>query len=202
MPEAEPLVPLLGTVRDLVAWLRKGHYRGIVIGGVAASLLGRPRVTRDVDALVLVEERDWAKFLGSGGEFGFASRIPNPLAFAGKSRMLLVRHVPSQIDADISMGLLPFEEEAVARGRPHEVQGLQVPLPTPEDLVIMKAVAHRARDLEDIAGILEAHPRLDLRRVRRWVRDFAEALEMPELVADLEKLLPKRRKGKKGRDSS
>jgi hypothetical protein len=56
---AEPkeiLVPLLAALRDLVAWFQDAPTPGMVIGGVAASLLGRPRVTRDIDALVLLDE--------------------------------------------------------------------------------------------------------------------------------------------------
>jgi plasmid stabilization system protein ParE len=61
----------------------------------------------------------------------------------------------------------------------------------------MKAVAHRPRDLDDIEAILAANPKLNLRRVRRWVREFAEALEMPEILTDLKTLLSQRRKWKK-----
>lgn len=66
-----------------------------------------------------------------------------------------------------------------------DLGGLSLPLPTPEDLLIMKAVAHRPRDLVDAEAIMEAHPRLDRRRVRSWVRQFAEALETPEILVDL-----------------
>jgi hypothetical protein len=40
----------------LVAWWRAEHVQGIVIGGLAVALLGRPRVTRDVDALVIMDQ--------------------------------------------------------------------------------------------------------------------------------------------------
>ncbi|MBI4493204.1 MAG: hypothetical protein HY690_10480 [Chloroflexi bacterium] len=45
--------------------------------------------------------------------------------------------------------------------------------------------------------MLDAHPEIDVRRVRRWVRDFASALEMPEILTDLESLLSRRRKRKR-----
>lgn len=50
MPEPRDLTPLLAVLRDLVAWLEYGKVPGVVIGGLAASLLGRPRLTRDVEA--------------------------------------------------------------------------------------------------------------------------------------------------------
>ncbi len=75
-----------------------------------------------------------------------------------------------------------------------ELGVVRVPLPPPEDLIIMKAVAHRPQDLDDIEAIIAAHPKLNLRRVRRWVREFATALSMPEILNDLEVLLSQRTK--------
>ena len=157
-----------------------------------APLLGRPRVTRDVDALVLLEEAEWAHFLAAGEQFGFTPRRPDAIEFAREARVLLVQHVPSGIDVDVVFGALPFEEEAVARAVWVNVAGVRLPLPTAEDLVIMKAVAHRPRDLGDIEAVLDAHPRLDTQRVRRWVREFSMALEMPDVLNDLERILKER----------
>src|SRR5437867_2972300 len=193
----ETLVPLLAALHDLVAWLQDAHVPGTVIGGVAASLLGRPRVTRDIDALVLLDESEWEAFLGKGVALGFAPRLSDALTFARQARVLLVRHEASGIDIDIAFGALPFEEEAVARTVWRDLGGIQVPLPLPEDLLIMKAIAHRPRDMADIEAILDAQPKLDLRRVRRWVREFTTALGTPELLQDLNTLIARQRKRKK-----
>lgn len=190
------LTPLLAALRDLVAWLQAAQAPGVVIGGVAASLLGRPRMTQDVDALVLLDEKAWSPFLIAGAQFGFAPRLADALAFARKARVLLVRHEPSGIDVDITFGLLPFEQETVARTVQHEVAGITLPLPTPEDLIIMKAIAHRPRDIGDIEAVVDAHPKLNVRRVRQWVQQFAAALEMPEILRDLDAILTRRRKRK------
>jgi len=193
----EILVPLLAALRDLVAWFQDSATPGTVIGGVAASLLGRPRVTRDIDALVLLDEGEWEAFLVKGAMFGFVPRLANALTFARQARVLLVRHEASGIDIDIAFGALPFEEEAVAHTVWHDVGGVRIPLPLAEDLLIMKAVAHRPRDMADIESILDAQPKLDLPRVRRWVREFSTALETPELLRDFNALVARRRKRKK-----
>lgn len=174
----------------------------MVIGGLAVALVGRPRTTRDVDAVIQLDEDRWQEFLATGARYGFAPRLADALDFARQSRVLLVRHEKSGIDVDLSLAQLPFEQEAVARTRTTKVKGLAVPIATPEDLIIMKAVAHRDRDLIDIAGILDVHPKLDLERIRRWVGEFADVLEAPELLNDLEKLLPKPAKRKKGKRKS
>lgn len=191
-----PELPL-ECLRDLAAWLEAAGTKGVVIGGIAASLLGRPRVTRDVDALVFVQEADWDEFLRTGVESGFDPRDPDPLAFAHESRVLLMRHRPTGIDVDVVFGALPFEREVIRRSREKVIGNIAIPLPHPADLVAMKAIAHRPRDLADIEGILESHPRLDLRRPRRLVKEFADALEAPEIVEDFERVVARRRKPKK-----
>ena len=189
MSKIQALVPLLDALHDLVAWLKGSRTQGLIMGGVAASILGRPRVTRDIDVLVLLDEKRWEDFLAAGGKFGFVSRLRDPLRFARKAKVLLIRHKPSGIDVDVTFGALPFEREAINHTVWVNLKGVRLPLPTPEDLIIMKAVAHRARDLADIESILDAHPKLNLRRIRRWVREFSKAIEMPEILTDLEKIL-------------
>ena len=191
------LAPLFTALRDLVAWFDGTRVSGLIIGGVAASLLGRPRLTRDVDALVLLEEREWETFLSRGAGYGFIPRISDSLPFARKARIFLVHHKSSAIDVDIAVGDLPFEREAISRGLRLDIGGLKLPLPRAEDLIVMKAVAHRPRDLVDIEAVLDAHPRLDLRRIRRWVREFSAALDMPDILKDLENILRRRRGRKK-----
>ncbi len=188
MPDDFP-PPLLSALKDLTAWLDSSRIPGMVIGGVAASLIGRPRATRDIDVVVWIELGRWKSFLKAGRDHRFFPRLRNVLNFAKKNRVLLLRHRPSGIDIDISLGSLPFEEEAIRRAVKKRIKGVRVNLPTPEDLIIMKAVAHRPRDIADIESILDANPGLDMRSIRRWVKEFARALEMPELFDDLEKII-------------
>ena len=58
-----------------------------------------------------------------------------------------------------------------------------------EDLIIMKAVAHRPKDMADIAALVDANRDLDLAQIEIWVRQFAEVLELPEVWDDLAVLL-------------
>jgi hypothetical protein len=186
--------PLLEALSDFVIWLRKAGVPGVLIGGVAASILGRPRMTQDIDALVLLEEERWEDFLARGERFGFVPRLADCLEFARKSRVLLVRHKPSGIDVDVTFSALPFEKEAIERAVWTDIRKIRLPLPTREDLIIMKAFAHRPRDLADIDSILDVRAKLNLRRVRRLVKAFSKAVDMPEILNDLESILVRKRK--------
>lgn len=184
-----PLDILKEPLTALTKWLQKIRCPYLVIGGVAASLLGRPRATRDIDLVVLIDSSDWESFLESSKEYGFIPRVNNAIDFAKRSRVLLLKHKESQIEVDISFGVLPFEQEAIQRAKVVSFMKVRLPLPQPEDLIIMKAIARRPRDIADIEGLLAAHPNMDTKRIRKWVKEFAKVLEMPEIYKDLEKIL-------------
>ena len=65
-----------------------------------------------------------------------------------------------------------------------DLDGLEVWICSPEDLVIQKAVAGRVQDWQDIEGILiEQHGRLNLAYVEDWLRQFTAALDQPEILS-------------------
>jgi predicted nucleotidyltransferase len=103
--------------------------------------------------------------------------------------VIFLRHTSSGINVDLSLGILPFEEEMVERSQVLEVGNLSLRLPTPEDLIIMKAVAHRPKDLIDIQAIAASHPSLDQKRIQEWVEQFGEALDLPDLWEEIHRLL-------------
>ena len=135
----------VATLRDLVRWLDGEGLSAAVIGGVAASTHGRPRMTRDVDLLALVDEGHWQDFISKSEEYGFETRRDDAVEFAYRTRVVLLRHRATGIDLDVTLAGLPFEREVVERAARLSVGGIEVPLATPEDLVILKAVARRPR---------------------------------------------------------
>jgi hypothetical protein len=188
-------------LRDLFRWFKASKAQGALIGAVAVSLLGRPRSTRDVDAMASVSARNWPAFLATGRQFGFEPRADEQetLQFAHEARVLLMRHLASGIEVDIVLAALPFEKDALARARTLKVARCAIRVISPEDLIVMKAAALRPRDIADISGILELHPKLDLVRIRRLTGELAELLESPEIVEELERLLSAQRRRRSGK---
>jgi predicted nucleotidyltransferase len=186
----ENLDRLTAPLAALMEWFREAGLRGAVIGGVAASLRGKPRLTHDVDALVL--EGDAETLLQTASRFGFTPRIPDAAEFSRQTRVLLLRFRPGDIDIDISLGALPFEDEVIERSTWVRVGNVRIRLASAEDLIIMKAVAGRPRDMMDIENVITANPDLDVERIRRWVREFSAVLDMPEIHSNLEVLLKRR----------
>jgi predicted nucleotidyltransferase len=185
------LVRLLRPLEAMMRWFDAAGVRAAIIGGVAASLLGKPRLTKDIDAVVMDAEAE--ALIESGAAYGFQPRIADAVDFARNTRMLLLRFTEGGIDIDLSLGALPFEYEVIDRSSMIEVsRGVSIRVASPEDIVVMKAIAGRGRDIMDIENIIQANPDLDVERIRRWVREFSAILEMPEIHDSLEKLLRQR----------
>ena len=191
MPERIP-ASLLAALADLMKWFDAASVPSMIIGGVAASILGRARLTRDIDALALIPQAEWPNALSLAASYGIVARIDDALDFARRSRMLLLRHSASDIDIDVALGGLSFELQALNLSQVHEVGGVPLRLPRVEDLLVMKAFARRPKDLEDIEGLLSVHPRVDLGFVRQWLREFSAAVAMPDLLDDFEKVVARR----------
>jgi len=168
---------------------RRFDNKGVIIGGVAASLLGRSRLTVDLDAVVFLSTDTLPNLIEAAANEGMIPRIKDAEAFARKNRVLLLSHQNSGVNIDISLGILPFESEMIERAQENQLGDLIVRLPTPEDLIIMKAVAYRTKDLEDIKAIATSHPDLDKQRIKYWVDQFGAALDLPALWNEIEKLL-------------
>lgn len=188
LPEAlqnyhDPLVSL----QKLIS---RFSHQGVVIGGIAASVLGEARYTEDLDAMFLLSIQDIPNFLEAAKQEGIEPRIENAADFARKARVLLLRHIITNTNIDISLGIMPFEQEVIERSSIHEIDDtLQMRLPTPEDLIIMKAIAHRPIDLEDIRTLAVKNANLDLARIESWVKDFAEILDTPDLWSEIKQIL-------------
>jgi hypothetical protein len=193
---AEPVQPSLpASLADLARWLDAARIPSTIIGGVAASALGRPRLTQDIHALAIVPEEGWAKVVDSASRYGIVPRIEGALEFARRSRVLLLRHAASGIDVDVTLGGLPFEEAVVAKSQDHNVGGLRIRFPRVEDLLVMKAIARRPKDIEDIRGLLAANPQVNVSEVRRWVREFSAAMSMSDMLDEFDRLVEQFRRG-------
>lgn len=163
---------------------------GMLIGGIAVIARGVPRLTRDVDATIAGGTLDLADLIAELRLHDLVPRIADAVEFARTNQVLLLRHAASAIDVDLSIAWLPFEMEALAAAETLELAGVRVPVARAEDLIIYKAVAFRPQDQQDIERLLTLYGRsVDRGRIRRIVRAFADALDEPERMAGLERML-------------
>lgn len=181
---------LLEALAALAAALRSLEAPSMIIGGVAVIAHGVPRLTVDIDATVWSEDVELERLLAALARQRIEPRIRDALDFARQRQVLLLEHQPSGTPLEITLASLPFEREALARAASVRVADVEVPVVSPEDLVVYKAVAWRDRDRSDLEELLALHgSAMNLERVRRLVEEFAEVLEDPGRVAEFEELV-------------
>ncbi len=169
--------------------------QGMIIGGLAASILGRPRYTNDIDLVILDLDDCMPDFINKLKKLGIKPRISDAEEFALKSRVLLLQHKQSGIYIDISMGILPFERDAITRRQKVSFHGFDIFIPSPEDLIIFKSISQRPIDVEDIKAIMTRHPNLDKERILSTVLEFSDVLENKELFNIVNHLLSEKEPG-------
>jgi uncharacterized nucleotidyltransferase DUF6036 len=182
-----PLLEAMAALERALSSLPAAH---MLIGGIAVIARGVVRQTDDVDATVWAEEAPLTDLFDRLRREGIVGRIPDVERFAREHQVLLLRHELSRTPIEVTLAWLPFEREALDRADEVSFRGVRVPIAQAEDLVIYKAVAWRDRDRADIVRLLRAHRgEIDLDRVRRIIAEFAAALEEPERVAELDRLI-------------
>lgn len=170
---------LVAAVRSVADLLDQHQGAGMVIGGIAVIARGVRRLTRDVDLAVAGHGGHVATWLDELRRAGLTPRIPDAATFAAETQVLLLRHVESGVDVDLSFASLPFELEAIARASVETIAAARVPVARAEDLVIYKALAWRPQDQQDVERLLALHGQtMDLARVGRHVRELGDALEV------------------------
>lgn len=186
-PADRALLKAIAALRDALGEVGASH---MIIGGVAVIARGVPRQTDDVDATVWAEGLSLERLVEALGRHAIVGRIPDLVAFAHERQVLLLKHAPSGTPMEVTLAWLPFEREALARAERVDFEGVEFPVATAEDLVVYKTVAWRDRDRADIERLLALHGRqMKLDRVRAVVAQFAEALDEPGRVADLETII-------------
>jgi predicted nucleotidyltransferase len=180
------------TLADLIKALHRIDAPSMVIGGIAVIAHGVARQTIDVDATVLATRLDPSQVLKVLREHSIHPRIPDVSEFAKRSQVLLLVHEETRITLEVSFAFSPFEQEALERAVEIDFAGIRIPVAVPEDLVIYKALAWRDQDRYDIEQLLTLHSdRIDLDKVRFFVREFAQILGAPERVFEFDQLVRK-----------
>ncbi len=177
-------------LKQVKEFLEACHIPYMVIGGIANAIWGQVRATEDADLKVLVGNMSISDFRKLA-ETKFKPYRRSWLGKAESALIVSVEVVPGMV-TDMLVGVLPYEEQAVRRARIMELEGLQLPVCTAEDLVVHKAIADREKDWMDIDGIVfRQRGRLEADYVRDWLRQFGEVLEKPHLVRKFDDLYAK-----------
>lgn len=187
MPETPAPAEVL---RDLSGVLSRWGGRWFLFGAQAVNVWGSPRLTADVDVTVLLTPREPAAFVHDMFQSGFDLRVGHVEEFVARTSVLPFVHRRTRMPLDVVLAGSGLEEQFALRARQVDVGGVEVPVLSPEDLLVAKILASRPKDLEDAAGVLRARrTSLDLDLVRSLLAELEDALGQSDLLPVLEELL-------------
>jgi hypothetical protein len=179
--------PVADFLDDLSHALAALQVRWYLFGAQAALLYGASRLTADVDVtLHLPAGLDNATLTNGLNAHRFQVRITDP-TFIAQTRVIPVVHTASGLPADLVIAGPGLEEAFLQRAVSRQIEGVSVPVAAPEDIVVMKILAARPKDFEDVVAILSAQGEsLDMTLARTVLEQLEEALGQSDLVPQLD----------------
>ena len=178
--------------RSVVAMQQRLYKAGVpsaIIGGIAQSVWGIPRATRDVDLKVLLDRDSSERLLQIlGNDYRYLHS--NPLANLRGNGMVFVID-PEDVRVDLLLADTPYDERVISRAVEFDLMaGLQGRVCTAEDLIILKLISTREQDHVDAAAVVRRQAAaLDHAYVRNWLRQFEQALDDSTLLAEYDRLV-------------
>jgi hypothetical protein len=183
-----PFAAALADLKTALAAIRVEWY---LFGAQAALVHGAARVTADIDVTLRLGTVTPARLAKTLERHGFELRVDDP-AFVRTTRVLPVLHLRTNVPVDLVLAGPGLEEAFLERAVVHDLGGVAVRVARAEDLVVMKILAGRAKDLEDIAAIVAARGAdLDASEISSTLAMVESALGQSDLVPIWERLRAK-----------
>jgi len=182
-----PITELLAELQRVFAAL---GLRWFLFGAQAAILYGVARLSADVDITVDLGDKSSREIVDALAAAGFELRVADAAGFVEATRVLPFVHQASRIPVDVVLAGPGLEDQFFAGTREHVIGEVRVPVASAEDLVAMKVLAGRPRDVGDVEAILRVHgDALDLHRIRTTLGLLEAALDRRDLMSELDRML-------------
>ncbi len=178
---------LAQALRDFVALFEGMGTRYAVMGGIAVRIYGIPRPTHDIDFTLALDRSRLPDLYEAARSLGYT--VPEEYAAGWVDQVASLPLIKVRlylegrgIDIDIFLAESPFQEQLLTRRRCEHVDDFPVWFVSPEDLVLLKLLAHRPRDLADIGDILFIQGQLDESYMRHWAEQLGVLQKLEEVL--------------------
>jgi len=161
------------TLHAMVELLDQLSIQYAVMGGFAVRAHGVPRPTYDIDVAIVLERTRLPELFDRLREHDFV--VPDVYESGwvdqvkGMPLLKLRRYIRDEsLDVDLFLAESKFLSEVMRRRFPADAEGRILWVVSPEDLVLLKLLAGRPRDLGDVADVFFMQGDLDEVYLRNW----------------------------------
>jgi hypothetical protein len=169
-------VELTGLLDAVGAAFARHRIPFMVVGGVAVSSWAEPRLTRDVDMVVLASKRDRPRLRQALIEAG-ARPTSTDLRVLYERRWIRLRTPGPRLDVHLAVS--PHDREALRNAVVSQVGESRLPIASVEDLILYKLAAGREQNLADIDALLRSVKSVDRNYVDQWTGPLGERHDAP-----------------------
>jgi len=183
------MTDLVGALHELALLFERLKAPYAVMGGLAVRVYGIPRPTYDIDFTVAIERQDLPDFYHTLR--GLGHTVPEVYDSGWVDRVAGMPVVKSRfflegrgIDVDIFLAESRFQQQLLVRRRRHQLDDLSIWFVSPEDLILLKLLSHRPRDMADIGDILFTQGQLDVAYFRQWAQELGVLDELEQVLSE------------------
>ena len=183
------MIDLTPTLDLLVPALERMSVKYALMGGLVVRAYAIPRVTEDIDLTLALDRERLPELYDLLEEQNYA--VPEPYRSGwidqvkNLSLVKLKRYVGGHsIDVDLFLAESTYQEEILNRRRIADVEGRQLWIASPEDLVLLKLISGRQRDLIDVADVFFTQSPLDVEYMRHWAHELGIEQQLERALAN------------------
>jgi len=179
---------LINVYKKTISFLNKEKFDYIVIGGIAAGILGEPRATGDIDIDIILDKNNISGFLKKAKKAGFLFSNKKSIYRAKKFGSFQIRF--GEYNIDFIIASIDLEKEAIKRKKVIKVYNVASNIPTPEDLILLKIIPGRKIDIFDAEKIaIRNFNKLDKKYLRKWGQKLSDVAEDMRIYNEVNRLL-------------
>jgi hypothetical protein len=159
---------LAKTIRRAIKALEASKIPYCVIGAAALAVRGLPRMTRDLDLVVMTEDGERAA--GVLRSAGFRALTPMDIADSDEA-MVLFEDPTTRAEVDLLLATGNPEALVIAEASRANIFGARAPVASLEHLLLLYLYSNQPRHLGDFASIVQSG-RADLKAAAKTLSDM------------------------------
>lgn len=186
------MTPIKQLLYETIGTLINLEMEYAVMGGWAVRAYGVPRPTYDVDVTVAIDRSRLGELFSAMDDLGYdideTYRKGWTDQIAGMTLVKATTFVEGRtLSADIFLAENVFQQLMIKRKQLARINGLAAWVVSPEDLVLMKLVASRYRDLGDVQDIFFMQDTLDEPYMRKWAPKLGVAEKLEQAILEAQR---------------
>ncbi len=156
--------------------LNKADIPYMVSGSIAANYYSIPRMTRDIDIVIELQQKDVDRFVALfQGDFHINKEMIEKEVLRQGMFNLIQNQYMVKVDFIVKKSAA-YQQSEFSRKKRITIENCPVWIASPEDLVISKLIwakdSRSEMQLKDVRNLIEATDGLDLKYIDKWVREL------------------------------